>query len=71
MRYQITVWELDHNDSPDNRFECYCETYNNALAVFDTLTRGIRGHYKAWFVDLAEEREVRYSSVTYAGNGVS
>lgn len=70
MRYQITVWNLDHNDSPENRFACYCETYYHAIATFDTLTRGVRGHYKAWFIDLEEGKEIRYSSVTYQGNGV-
>jgi len=70
MRYQITVWNLDHNDSPEGRFECYCETYYHAIAAFDVLTRGVRGHYKAWFIDLEEEKEIRYSSVTYQGNGV-
>ena len=69
MRYQITVWILDHNDVPDYRYECYCETQLQGECAFNALLRGVAGHYKAWFIDLTENREIRYSSVTYKGNG--
>lgn len=69
MRYQITVWILDHNDVSEYRYECYCETQIQGECTFNALIRGIAGHYKAWFIDLTENREIRYSSVTYKGNG--
>ena len=69
MRYQITVWVMDHNDVPDYRYECYCETHVQGLCAFNAITRGQERHYKAWLVDLTENKEIRYSSVLYKGNG--
>lgn len=62
MRYQITVWKYDA-ETLDYRFECFTNTNYEAIEVFDTLTRGIQGYYRAWCIDLEEDKELRYSSV--------
>jgi hypothetical protein len=40
-----------------------------AYEVFDRLTRGTRGYYKAWIIDIEEDRELRYSSVLHDSIG--
>lgn len=42
-------------------FECFTTTRLEAYEVFDRLIRGTRGYYKAWIIDLEENRELRYS----------
>ncbi len=64
--YQITIWKLSGpDDAVDSRVECYAETYFQAVELFDMLTRGIRGHYRAWLIDLATDKEIQSSAVTY------
>lgn len=62
MRYLITVWKYDGAEL-SYRYECGANTSHEAAEVFDTLSRGIRGYYRAWLVDLTDNRELRYSSV--------
>ena len=68
MRYQVTVWKYDA-ETLDHRFECFTNTNYEAIEVFDTLTRGIRGYYRAWCIDLEEDKELRYSSVLHDSIG--
>jgi len=46
-------------------FECFTTTRLEAYEVFDRLTRGTREYYKAWIIDLEEDRELKYSSVLH------
>ena len=50
-------------------FECFAATRLEAYEVFDRLTRGTLGYYKAWIIDLEEDRELRYSSVLHDSIG--
>lgn len=68
MRYQITIWKYDGEDV-DYRYECFASTEHQAIEVFDTLTRGIRGYYQAWLVDIEADRELRHSSVLMSSVG--
>ena len=46
--YQITVWKLSgRDDAVESRVECYAETEWQCIELFDMLTRGIQGHYRA------------------------
>lgn len=62
MRYHITIWKYD-GEEVSQRAECYCGTYYEALEIFDILCRGVRGYYRAWFIDTEENKEIQYSSV--------
>jgi hypothetical protein len=44
-------------------FECFAETRLEAYEVFNRLIRGTSGYYKAWVIDLEEDKELKYSSV--------
>jgi hypothetical protein len=44
-------------------FECFTTTLLEAYEALDRFTRGTRGYYKAWIIDMKEDRELRYSSV--------
>lgn len=50
-------------------FECFTTTRLEAYEVFDRLTRGTLGYYKAWVIDLEEDKELRYSSVLHDSIG--
>ena len=64
--YQITVWKLSGKDNAvESVFECTTETHWQAIELFDCITRGIRGHYKAWLVDLVLDKQLRMSEVCY------
>jgi hypothetical protein len=65
MRYTITVWKLTgKTDEVEGKYECHCETYWNAVEMFDLILRGIGGHYRAWLTD-NESGAIRESSVTW------
>lgn len=64
--FQITVWKLTGKaDEVDSRFECTTETYWQAIELFDCIIRGVSGHYKVWLVDLALNKQIRESEVSY------
>lgn len=64
--YQIIVWKLTgRTDDVESVFECTTETHWQAIELFDCITRGVRGHYKAWIVDLVLNRQLRESSFTW------
>lgn len=64
--YHITVYQLTgKEDAIERAFGCVCETESQAQAIFDCVTRGMRGHYRAWLVDTVIERTIRESSVTW------
>ena len=64
--YQITIWKLTGKlDEVDSVFECSCETEWQVIEVWDCLLRGVRGHYKAWCVDVVTGRTLRESSLTW------
>ena len=67
--YHITVHKLTgREDAIEHAFACECETEWQALAMFDCVTRGVSGHYKAWLVDWTDihnGRTVRESAVTW------
>ena len=66
MNYQIIVWKLSgKDDAVESVFECTTETHWQAIELFDCITRGIRGHYKAWCVDLVLNKQLRESSLTW------
>ena len=66
--YNITIWKLSgRDDAVESRFECYAETEWSSIELWDCLTRGVRGHYRAWLTDTATGRILRESSVTYKG----
>ena len=68
--YQITVWKLSgRDDAVESKTECYAESEWQCIELFDMLTRGIRGHYRAWIVDMRDSRTVRESSVCYNSIG--
>ena len=67
MSYKLTVWKLTGRaDEVDSVFEAECETEWQALELFDCVTRGIRGHYKAWVIDIPLARVLRESELRYA-----
>jgi hypothetical protein len=64
--YVITIHKLTgENDATDSRFECTTETHGQAIELFDCLTRGIQGHYRAWLRDNIKYQIVKESQVTY------
>jgi len=67
--YHITVYQLTgKEDAVERAFGCECETESQAQAIFDCVTRGMRGHYRAWLVDWSDidnARTIRESSVTW------
>lgn len=68
MKYNIVVWKYSGAELVSS-FECFAQTQWEAIEVFDTLTRGIRGYYRAWCIDLEEDKELRYSSVLHDSIG--
>lgn len=62
MKYNIVIWTYSGAEVV-SKFECFTQTQWEAIGVFDTLTRGIRGYYRAWCIDLEDDKELRYSSV--------
>lgn len=64
MKYNIVVWKYSGTERVSS-FECFAQTQWEAVEVFNTLTRGIRGYYRAWCIDLEEDKELRYSSVLH------
>lgn len=66
-RYIVTLWKLEgKEDTPAQKCEFGCATEWELIELFDLVTRAVRGHYKAWAVDMVEGREVRYSEVSYS-----
>ena len=66
MNYQITVWKLSgKTDEVESVFKCTTETHWQAIELFDCIICGIRGHYKAWLVDLVLDKQLRESFVTW------
>jgi hypothetical protein len=64
--YKITVWKLSGpKDTIEAVRECECETRWQAIDLFDWITRGIQGHYKAWCVDTCTNVVLRESEFFY------
>lgn len=64
--YRMTVWKLEgKTNEVSAKFECSMETHWHAIEIYDCVTRGIRGHYKAWLVDELENKQIRMSEVCY------
>ena len=68
MKYNI-VMQTYSDTELTLPFECFAATQREAYEIFDRLTRGTRGYYKAWIIDLEEGRELRYSSVLHDSIG--
>lgn len=68
MKYNI-VMQIYLDAERALPFECFTATQWEAYEVFDRLTRGTRGYYKAWIIDLEENKELRYSSVLHDSIG--
>lgn len=68
MKYNIVIWTYSDTERT-LPFECFAATQWEAYEVFDRLIRGTRGYYKAWIIDLEEDRELRYSSVLHDSIG--
>ena len=68
MKYNIVMWTYSSTELVLS-FECFTATQWEAYEVFDRLIRGTRGYYKAWIIDLEENRELRYSSVLHDSIG--
>lgn len=62
--YTITLWKLNSDQLVEQTVECTCETNWSAIEVFDCITRGVRGYYKAWIVDTTTDICIRESSLT-------
>lgn len=60
--YSITIWAYQ-GGVVEEKLECTCETHSQAISIFDTLIRGMRGYYEAWLIDEKVMRGLRYSSV--------
>lgn len=65
-RYEITMWKLGEDNTCESSFACRCDTEWELIELFDCLTRGIRGHYKAWAIDIKDGRTIRESEVSYS-----
>lgn len=68
MKYNIVMWTYAGTELVLS-FECFTATQWEAYEVLDRLTRGTRGYYKAWIIDIEENRELRYSSVLHDSIG--
>lgn len=68
MKYNIVMWTYSGTERVSS-FECSTQTQWEALEVFDRLTRGTRGYYQAWCIDLEKNEELRYSSVLHDSIG--
>ena len=64
MKYNIFMWTYSGTELVHS-FECFAQTQWEAYEVFDRLTRGTSGYYKAWVIDLEEDKELKYSSVLH------
>lgn len=69
MKYNIVMWTYSGTELTTLSFECFAATQWEAYIVFDRLIRGTRGYYKAWIIDLEEDRELSYSSVLHDSIG--
>lgn len=64
--YRITVWIFEGpKDTIASVRECTTETRWQAIDLFDWITRGIKGHYRAWCVDECTNVMLRESEVSY------
>jgi len=66
MKYRVTLWKLDEFNCCDWSAEFYCMTQWELIELFDLVTRGIKGHYKAWAEDLDSDTVIRESEVSYS-----
>ena len=64
MKYNIVMWTYSGTELVLT-FECFAATQREAYEVFDRLIRGTSGYYKAWVIDLEEDKELKYSSVLH------
>jgi len=65
-RYKITLWKLTgKEDEVESKHEFFAETTWNAIELFDLVQRGVRGHFRMWQEDTAEDRHMRSAELTW------